>query len=170
MGRGTPEHDRLWRRRFTAGTRMGIGSHMPRTMEETHVTPARRSAYPQRVVDMSSGTDQFRLPRRERRSGPARQHHRHDRHHLRLLRRGRMRDSKDFPRSRPTPKSALWTPGPCRRRSSSGWSPSKRAPTSTATSATPSSSSTSRWSSSPPPGSAPAASRWRTSSRSAPSA
>ncbi|SCF70987.1 RNA polymerase sigma-B factor [Streptomyces sp. Cmuel-A718b] len=49
---------------------MGIGSHMPRTMEENHVTPARRSAYPERVVGMSSGTDQFRLPRRERRPGP----------------------------------------------------------------------------------------------------
>ncbi|GFN04429.1 RNA polymerase sigma factor [Streptomyces microflavus] len=60
---------------------MGIGSHMPRTMEENHVTPARRSAYPQRVVGMSSGTDQFRLPRRERRSGPARQLRQHHQHH-----------------------------------------------------------------------------------------
>ncbi|CAD5956925.1 protein of unknown function [Streptomyces sp. KY75] len=74
---GHLKHDRLWRRRFTAGTRMGIGSHMPRTMEENHVTPARRSAYPPRVVGMSSGTDQFRLPRRDRRSRPAHQHHQH---------------------------------------------------------------------------------------------
>ncbi|CAM5389892.1 hypothetical protein SALBM217S_09883 [Streptomyces griseoloalbus] len=88
---------------------MGIGSHMPRTMEENHVTPARRSAYPQRVVGMSSGTEpQFRLPAASAVPGP---------------RAGststtsttpdssgdRLEGLEGLPRSRPTPKSGLWT-------------------------------------------------------------
>ena len=138
-------HGRLWRRRTPQCTHW-LRQPYAENHGGHHVTPARRIAYPDGDVDTPTGTHGAQQPDR----GP--------------------RDSKDFPRSRRSTRWARSTPGPCRRPSSRGWSPSKRARTSTRTSATPSSNSTSHWSSSPPPASAPAASRWRTSSRSARSA